>query len=160
MAAAPIDPTRALESARRYARKLNGESDLGGPFGTVEAASYGHELAETFRDLDGWLTAGGLWPQAWQPPITHDGDGHLPNVHAARYRLELVIDKAFRDDERADRGTNVESDRAKPAVLRDHLVQLAAQAVLDEVDAERRQAEAVMQHMLTQQLLGMRRTQT
>jgi hypothetical protein len=156
MAPAPIDPNAALERLRGWRDEAGSlsyhiESDA------QRAVTLADDMASVFRDLDEWLTSGGLWPQAWQPPITRDGDGHLPNAHAARHRLELVIDKAFRDDERADRLTNVQSDRAQPAVLRDHLVQLAARAVLDEIDAERQHAEAMMQHYLTQHVLGMRR---
>lgn len=149
---APLDPTSALQRLRWLAAEIRDR-----PRSVITGGRGADAMAETFGDLDAWLSAGGLWPDAWAPPVVNEGDGRLADQARARYRLELAIDRAFRDDERTDRTLlpAVLGEHAEPK-FREHVIRLAAQAVLDEIDAERRQIEAMVTRMVIEQTMTMR----
>lgn len=144
---APLDPTSALDRLRWLAAEIRDR-----PRSVITGGRGAGAMAETFGDLDAWLSAGGLWPDAWAPPVVNEGDGRLADQARARYRLELAIDRALRDDERTDRTLGPD----EPGGLRGHVIRLAAQAVLDEIDAERRQIEAMVTRMVIEQTMTMR----
>ena len=57
-----MDPEEALRLARQLARELVDET---GPLSVADAAQKGYYLAETFKNIDEWLTRSGVKPKDW-----------------------------------------------------------------------------------------------
>lgn len=127
----PADPNELLGRLRAAVKAADG-------------ATYGaRRFAEVFAQLDEQLTGGGLLPADWRPPFMQDAVHPQLDQRRARHRLESVLDRAIRDDDELDRATmGATRDSASP--LRERLIRLLSWAIIQELEAEQRQVQAML----------------
>ena len=56
-----MDPDECLKMCRRLAERLIEDADLG-----IRLTKEGEELAESFKNLDEWISRGGFLPDEWR----------------------------------------------------------------------------------------------
>lgn len=168
-----MDPNATLAEIRQLVQDMEAIDESGDdPDEPGEYYRIASEAAHAFASLDGWITKGGFLPSEWAPPkmaveerrggFSEPSEYVIPDTMVRR--IETVVDKALRDDERIDKALvrlpRHVTDEGDLGHFHSLIANRAARAVADEILAERRaidhqmQAFAVNQALINAQRLG------
>jgi hypothetical protein len=94
------------------------------------------KMADLFDRLDGWLSSGGVLPDAWRKPTTGVLKYTHVTVHGAPFVVTIDLDRVARDMEyHVMHGTRGEVTRARGAIVARRHREPSAQAVIDAANA-------------------------